>query len=444
MVIDQNHKKKRKSLADRINEQGGLSDEERRQEKDLLEQVNTANINRNKSEPVYVAAEQEKSAQVSERSGERSLNQVVERVSEQSPNRSINQVSKKSSERSLNQVAERASEQEINRSSEQEVERTIEQVPMIAGPDFNPPKKPHDLTFEQFQVLHFIYFNRPFKVQSKKGIAIGDLLKPSMTASNVRNRINSLIKKGYIKKPRSINDGIKQGSTCTVKLEKCVPLFGSSGIDETDQVIEWSSGREIKRSSEQVVKRSKDQPETSYICSSSFIKLTTTGISEFENDPDLSYWRNCNLTLTKIDEWLKQFPVSEFQMLQSLRFAQFDLTHNGKEKKITGKNPVSWFEGALKNLGGVYTKPTNFRTRIEIDIEEEEKLLQDQQKQLQILKEKRAQSRSIKAELWFFSLTETEQKELMKKAKGLTPQQRRNFESPATKIAIRKLFDEKP
>ncbi len=442
MLINPNHKKKRKGLADRIKNTIITDEDEHKPEKDLLKKVNTSNFKIIKSESINNKKLPYESEQVVERSSGRSTNQMVKRASDRSTKRSLNREVERPSDRTHSQVVERSSGQEVNRISEQEVERSTDQVPCINGPDFVLEKKPDDLTLEQFQVLHFIYFNRPFKVQSKKGISIGALLNPTMTEPNVRNRIKSLVRKGYIDKPRSINDGIKQGSTCTVKLEKCVSLFGASGIDETDQVVQWSSGREIKRVSEQVVERSSEQPQTSYISSSSFIKLTTTGISKFENETELSYWRECNLTLKKIDNWLIKFPVSEVQILQSLCFAQFDLIYNGKEKIITTKNPVSWFEGALNNLGGVYTKPTNYKTKIELDLEEEEKILQEQSRQLKLLKEKREQNRTIQAELWFLNLPDTEQKELLSREKQLNPKQRRNYDSPLTKIAIKKLYDE--
>ena len=130
-------------------------------------------------------------------------------------------------------------------------------------------------------------------------------------------------------------------------------------------------------------------------------------------------------------------------MLQSLRFAQFDLINNDKEKTLTQKNPISWFEGALRNLKGVYSKPSNYKSQIELDIEEEEKQLSEQKRQLKILKEKREENLIVKAELWFFNLDENKQKELIANVKGLTPQQKRNFESTSTRIAIKKLYIEK-
>ena len=378
------------------------------------------------------------SKQATKQTIEQATKHLSEQLPKQVPEQQTNQASKQTTEQPNNKTSNRTTEQTHNQTSNRTTEQAHNQT----------SNQPPNLNTKQFDILRYIYFNRPFKVKGENGIE-GIL---NIKYGNVRNSLASLTNKGYIEKPFIVYNSCFNGSTCRVNEDLCFALFGITNIEQphnrtstqaSTQANNRTTGHTTEQSHNRVTEQTTTQPHNPYISSSSFIKLTTTGISAYEKEPELSYWRDCNLTTGKIDEWLNEYGVSEFQMLQSLRFAQFDLINNDKEKTLTQKNPISWFEGALRNLKGVYSKPSNYKSQIELDIEEEEKQLSEQKRQLKILKEKREENLIVKAELWFFNLDENKQKELIANVKGLTPQQKRNFESTSTRIAIKKLYIEK-
>ena len=81
-----------------------------------------------------------------------------------------------------------------------------------------------DLIEKQYGILHYIYFNRPFKISGSKGI--GALLK--IPYGSVRSSFRSLVKKHYISKPYALNIETEKYSTCKVNYEKCIPLLGET------------------------------------------------------------------------------------------------------------------------------------------------------------------------------------------------------------------------
>lgn len=394
-------KTKRKGLADRIREQRKLSDEDRQKEKDLITMVsNGACLNEqtpdengeNETEPV----------------GQRASGPLSHRASEHWPR----PWPKPEVQRATEPQGHRASEPESHRASGP----VLRKEPVI----FEPDKKPKDLTMDQFRILHFIYFNRPFKVRSKKGLGIGDLINPTMSVTNVRNRMKSLEKKGYIEKPFSVNNGISQGSSCRVNLEKCILLFGKSGLDETGPVSQWSSESQSHRATGPVPR--------SY-SSSSVLYKTTTGAIDL-SDPDLAYWAESGLTDDKIKKWAKEFKISESVIVDFLRWARFDLVDNRKEKSIK-EDVQSWFYGALKKGG--YSKPVNFKSHQQKQIEMEKAELEIRQAEIKELEKLRKQKQALQVTLEFEQMMSDPEGALYKQClESLPGIQKKRYGNPST------------
>ena len=92
------------------------------------------------------------------------------------------------------------------------------------------------LTEKQYGILHYIYFNRPFKISGSKGI--GALLK--IPYGSVRSSFRSLVKKHYISKPYALNIETEKYSTCKVNYEKCIPLLGETKtINPQEKPTKW-------------------------------------------------------------------------------------------------------------------------------------------------------------------------------------------------------------
>jgi len=394
-------KTKRKGLADRIREQRNLSDKDRQKEKDLLSLVSQR------------ACKDEKT---SDEKSENDTGTVVQRSSGTCTGACTSTVVQRYSELCTGTCTSK----EVQRSSGTEVYRSSGTVLRNERVIFDPAKKPRDLTMDQFRILHFVYFNRPFKLRSNKGLAIGDLINPTMTAPNVRNKLVSLVKKGYIEKPFSVNNGISQGSTCRVNLEKCILLFGKSGLDETGTVIQWSTGPVVQRSSGTV--------PSSY--SSSLLYKTTTGPMDL-SDPDLAYWSENGLTDDKIRKWVKEFKLSEGVIVNSLRWAKFDLVDNGKEKFIK-EDVQSWFYGSLKKGG--YSKPVNFKSHQQKMIEKEKAELEIMKAEVEKLEALRKQKQDVRMTLEFESMMSDPEGELYKKCFESFPDiQKKRYSNSSTK-----------
>jgi hypothetical protein len=320
----------------------------------------------------------------------------------------------------------------IDRSSDQVVDRSTDRQPKNIDSEFNQKIKPNDLTIEQFRVLHFIYFNRPFKVQSRTQNSIGDLISPRMTTPNVRNRIKSLIKKGYIGKPYSINDGINQGSSCSVNLEKCVPLFGASGLNETGRQVDRSTDQVVDRSTDQVVDRSTDRQATSY-SSSSLLKNTTTEAPLDLSDPYLVFWVEKGLTAKKIQLWMNEFSLSSSLLLDFLKWAKFDLVDNDKAKSVKQDDFQAWFYGALKKGG--YSKPANYKSHHQILIEQEAQELERMKAELKTLSELRKEKRRLTLEIEFERMMADPEGDLYKRCFEHFPSiQKTRYRSPSKQV----------
>jgi hypothetical protein len=272
-------------------------------------------------------------------------------------------------------VINRSSDQPINRSSDQPINRSSDQVP----PKKNKPK-PHNLTERQYLVLEFIYHNRPFKIHGPNGL--GNILR--IGSSNIRNQIKSLINKGFIYKPYSINDGVNVGSTCHVIEKKCRPLFGNTEIinppiqkEEQQSFSNRSSDQLINRSSDQLINRSSDQLINSYNSSSSLFKKTTTiqnCESETEKilnevmstDPEYSYWIDQQVTPKQISAWKQEFSLDLQTIMNNLCYVRWQIVHQKVEIK---KGPAQFIYGIMKKNGGMVNRPAGYKSMSQMDLD---------------------------------------------------------------------------
>lgn len=346
-------------------------------------------------------------------------------------NQPLDQSINRLTDRTTNQVNSRVTELSDYRTTAQQINLTAECQGSVVASDIDSFYKTQDLNYEIFRLLRFIYFNRPFKVQSRTGNAIGDLINPGMTVSNVRNRIMSLVKKGYIQKPFSINNGIIQGSTCKVNLEKCIPLFGLSIINENEQQNYRSREPQSMWSTDRLGDRALEQPR---VYNSSSFKNTTTIETIDMSSPVLIYWQKKGLSEKRIKIWMKEFNLSLSSIIIFLEYAAFDLDNNQKEKNIRD-GEIAWFYGALKKGG--YCKPKNFKSFNQVMIEKEDKELEIMNAEVKRLGDLRKQKIEIMFNFEFEKMMNDPEGELYKKCFELFPIiQKKRFQNPS---AIQKL-----
>ena len=266
-----------------------------------------------------------KTKQTSKRTNEQTNEQANKQTNERLPA----QTSKRTSEQTNKQTNEQTSEQTNKRTNEQTTY-------------FNPELCPTNLKLNQFQVLHYIYFNRPFSVSGSTGLS-GFL---NIKYGTVRNCLMSLVRKGYIEKPFRINDGVNNGSTCVVDELKCIKLFGPTEIKQTNK-------RTNEQTSEQTNKRTNEQTSVSNKLVSKYLKLTN--YIEHSN-----FWSSQGLSEKKCKEWIDEFYFNNPDVLLSqLMFAEYAEENNSAlQPKNKNKTPVHVFYGCLKK-GGM-TRPSGF------------------------------------------------------------------------------------
>ena len=100
--------------------------------------------------------------------------------------------------------------------------------------------------------------------------------------------------------------------------------------------------------------------------SDSFVLTGPTGL----------FWEGEGLQESQAKKWCQQFEVEPQQMRQQLEWARFDLVGNGKSGEVR-KDAISWFFGCLRQTGGCYPRPANYKSPTEIRAEQAEQAARD-------------------------------------------------------------------
>lgn len=343
---------------------------------------------------------------------------LSEHLSEQSNNRAIEQTNKQT----IEQPTEQADNRAIEQTTEQVNNRTTEQIP-----NFFLFKKPVDLKLNQFQVLYYIYFCRPFKVSGSEGLS-GVL---NIKYGTVRNCLNSLVQKGYINKPFSINDGVNNGSSCVVNEIKCLKIFGQTPIEQpskqaTEQTItqadNWTSGQLSKQTNRQTTEQANFSNK---LVSKYLNKLTYL----LENS---LLWKAQSLSIKKCEEWIKEFyPDDPDSLITQLMFAEkTPAVLNPKSK-----TPTDVFYGCL--VKGGLTRPKDFEFPEERQVRIKKQEIEAQEKRLAEIEAIRQKEKELADKLAFNELLNDKES-----VDFLINQIEKRFVTAATKISI-KLFREK-
>jgi hypothetical protein len=258
-------------------------------------------------------------------------------------------------------------------------------------------------------VLKYIYFNRPFKIKGPNGIPVSLNIK----YGTCRNILRSLTKKGYIKKPFSVNDGVNKGSSCVVNEKVCEKIFGKTDIiNPIEHLDTWTPehldimtpGHLNNRTPKHVDNRTTEHLNnrtlghvTALNSSSSLYKKLTTKEKFNLNHPELIYWRDLNLKTRQIQKWMDEFDLSNDDIIESLKHCRYDICVN--EIEII-KTPFDYFYGRLKKAG-FYHPPKNYKSNEEQALEREKERLKRIEAQAQELKDMRLKQQEAEFDLRF-------------------------------------------
>ncbi len=153
--------------------------------------------------------------------------------------------------------------------------------------------------------------------------------------------------------------------------------------------------------------------KSSYNSSSSYLKKLTT-IENFTAE-EFPFWFELKLTGKQIMEWGKKFEIPVNDILDFLRYAEFDFIDNDKLNKPKPiPNPLGYFYKILEKTH-TYNKPINYKSFNEKKIEKEKAELEKIQAELDELRKLREQKENLHIELAFEKMMADPEGELYNK-----------------------------
>jgi hypothetical protein len=174
------------------------------------------------------------------------------------------------------------------------------------------------LTKNQEQVLRYLQKN-------KHGVSFRKIEEETgITYCNVRNSILALIRYKIIKEPEKD----KVGNNIRMNIEFLDDAFVVD--NPTDEQKEAC----IKNKAQDIL----------------------------DTHAEFGYWREQGLVSQQIHQWHDEFGVKYEALQLSLRWCAFDMVYNNVETEKNIKSPINWFYSILKNGGGLYPKPKNYKT----------------------------------------------------------------------------------
>jgi len=223
---------------------------------------------------------------------------------------------------------------------------------------------------------------------------------------SVRDAISRLIRRGFLAEPVTIRSATFQGFSYVLNDSMTQHFVTLGGLEQRNyQTVTHHTGRIAAKTDPQTLRPS--HGKTPY--SSSLIKeLTTTKDNQTDKpsdgqtasmadppvNPDIRqsdikpsdifilsgpvgiYWEGLGLQESQAKKWCEQFEIEPAQMKQQLEWARFDLVVNDKLADVR-KDAISWFFGCLRQTGGCYNRPANYKSPAEIRAEEMEKAAQE-------------------------------------------------------------------
>lgn len=233
---------------------------------------------------------------------------------------------------------------------------------------------------------------------------------------SVRDALRRLEKRGFIAKPVAVRDATFQGFSYVLNKTLVQYFLDIGGVEQSNYTGSNNDYNTVLQTDRQTVLQSDchtvRQPDGQTTHSSSSLKeLTTTTQNQQTVSPSYSQTviPSDNMPITRSDnnairpsdsgaikpsgsfvlsglvesfwgvdgeglqesqaqKWCEQFEVEPAAMRQMLEWARHDLEINGKREDVR-KDPISWFFGHLRQTGGYYPRPANYKSPLELRAE---------------------------------------------------------------------------
>ena len=150
--------------------------------------------------------------------------------------------------------------------------------------------------------------------------------------------------------------------------------------------------------------------------SSSFLKKPTTFdlAFEFQQEPEMAYWRQKGVTPKQISEWCKTVQCSPEQIIDYLSYCRYEMVDLNLEETKPVKTVVNWFYKILEKTGS-YPKPKGYKSFAEKRLEEQRALLAQRENEAKAAEELYRKKIQLEQDKAFWEMMNNNESELYKK-----------------------------
>ena len=225
----------------------------------------------------------------------------------------------------------------------------------------------------------------------------------------VKDGLRALLKYGYIVNKWRIVQHDFHGFGFSLNHQMCIEY--AAKVNSTSQPSIHPSLKLMPHPSTRPSIHPIIQPSVPFSSSSKDIKTTTMFLPQPEpetlgdiiaTDPELEWWFKKGLTVVQAETWAKAAKAPEASLLQSLRHFAYDMVENGREAEMK-KDPSNYFFSVIKR-SGKYDAPPGYKSASQKILEYETQLLEQQQAEIQQLRQVRQQREEATLELAFQKL----------------------------------------
>jgi hypothetical protein len=211
-----------------------------------------------------------------------------------------------------------------------------------------------------------------------------------MSPASARDALSRLVSKGFAPPPVTVRSGTFQGFSYVLNKTLCDYFVEAGGLAGKSPGSYQANPQTLRPSDTLTVAPSDRLTIHSSSCFSKEATTTETaqtlGLSDPQtgglsdrlslrpSDPFIltgavgAYWSEEGLLEAQAQKWCEQFEVEAGVMRQQLEWARYDLENNGRRSEVK-KDTISWFFGHLRQTGGCFPRPSNYRSPLELRAE---------------------------------------------------------------------------
>jgi hypothetical protein len=186
------------------------------------------------------------------------------------------------------------------------------------------------------------------------------------------------------------------------------------------------------------------------LSSSSYSNLKTTtkeadiGVlkSILSDLPELGYWRQKELTVNQMKQWLQTTGSTLENLIQSQCHCRFEMVDMNLEESKPIENVFNWFFRIIERTGH-YPKPKGYKSFEEKQIEQERKTIEEKEKRIQELRELSRKKYEQEQEEKFWEMMNDADGDLYKQCHAKLNLFEKNLKGgPVFEKSMRKVFGE--